>query len=216
MTRGGVSGQAVLPCRRRQHPHLQRRIARHKVYGHRTEVAMRALVMLLAALPVTAEAQGYSTIPQPVIPQTVVPGATAPAAPYGYGGPTVVAPVQGGGGVILTPGYPPGYVAPIGPGGTGAIIAPGYSPTYIVPSQGGGTAVITPGQGTTVIRRNPMGGTTIVGPDQPTTIINPIPGGRGGATIIGPTGAPGYVVPTPQGTYVQPSGEIPPTYIYRP
>jgi hypothetical protein len=61
-----------------------------------------------------------------------------------------------------------------------------------------------------------MGGTTIVGPDQPTTIINPIPGGRGGATIVGPTGAPGYVVPVPQGTYIQPSGEIPPTYIYRP
>jgi hypothetical protein len=61
-----------------------------------------------------------------------------------------------------------------------------------------------------------MGGTTIVGPGQSTTLINPIPGGRGGATIIGPGGAPGYVVPVPQGTYVQPGGEVPPTYIYRP
>jgi hypothetical protein len=61
-----------------------------------------------------------------------------------------------------------------------------------------------------------MGGTTIIGPDQPTTLVNPIPGRPGGAMIIGPGGAPGYVVPTPQGTLVQPSGQVPPTYIYRP
>jgi hypothetical protein len=186
------------------------------VDAQRTEAGMRAFPILIVVLPLSALGQG--NIPQPMIPQTVVPGATAPAVPYGYGyGPTVVVPAEGGGGVILTPGYPAGYVAPIGPGGTGAIIAPGYSPTYVVPGPGGGTAVITPGQGTTLIRPNPMGGTTIVGPGQPTTIVNPIPGGRGGAVITGPgVGAPGYIVPTPQGTYVQPSGEVPPTYIYRP
>jgi hypothetical protein len=59
-----------------------------------------------------------------------------------------------------------------------------------------------------------MGGTTIIGPNQPSTIVAPIPGG--GTTIIGPGGAPGYIVPTPQGAIVQPSGDAPPAFIFRP
>jgi hypothetical protein len=44
--------------------------------------------------------------------------------------------------------------------------------------------------------------------------VAPSPGG--GATILGPGGAPGYVVPTPQGAYVQPPGSAPPAFIFRP
>jgi hypothetical protein len=164
---------------------------RGRAYGERArdqEATMRKLLPLLLAAPLAVWAQGPGTIPRTAIPQTAVPGA-GPIAP-GTPGVAVVAPIQGGGAAIVAPG------APLGPG-----------PAYVVPNDAGGTTIIAPGQGTTIIRRNPAGGTTIVGP-QGTTLVNPIPGSRGGATITGPgPGMPGYIVPTPQGTYVQPQGD---------
>jgi hypothetical protein len=96
--------------------------------------------------------------------------------------------------------------------GTG-VVTPGNPPTYIVPNNAGGTAIVTPGHSPTLIRPNPAGGTTIIGPHQGTTVIAPT--GRGGAVIVGPGGT-GYAVPTPQGTYIQPPGYVPPAVIYRP
>ena len=149
---------------------------------------MRRLLPLLLATPVAVWAQGPGTIPRTAIPQTAVPGA-GPSVPAGPGV-AVIAPIQGGGAAIVAPGAPLGQ-----------------SPGYIVPNQAGSTAIIAPGQSTTIIRRNPAGGTTIVGPHG-TTLVNPIPGNRGGAIITGPGSAmPGYVVPTPQGTYIQPQGD---------
>lgn len=153
------------------------------------------------ASPVTVLAQSATVIPQPMIPQTSVPGASA-GYPYSAGV-GVVAPIQGGGAVIVAPGQvAPGYViTQPQPWGTG-VVGPGGQPTYIVPNAGGST-ILTPGYGTTYIRRNPAGGTTIIGPNQPTTVIAPT--GRGGSVIVGPGGT-GYVVPTPQGTYIQSPG----------
>lgn len=150
---------------------------------------MRKLLPLLLAAPFAAWGQGIGTIPQTAIPQTAVPG----AGPSIRGGPgvAVIAPIQGGGAAIVAP--------------DGGVL--GYGPGYVVPNNAGGTAIIAPGQSTTIIRRNPAGGTTIVGP-QGTTLVNPIPGNRGGAIITGPGSAmPGYIVPTPQGTYIQPQGD---------
>jgi hypothetical protein len=170
-----------------------------RMVDHRqTEASMRAFLSLLLAAPAAVLAQGFGSIPQTSIPQTVIPGAGAPAV--GMPGNAVVS---------------PGYIVGAPQGGSTAIFAPGYGPTYVIPGNAAGTAIITPGQGTTIIRRNPVGGTTIVGP-QGTTLINPIPGTSGGATIIGPGGAPGYIVPTPQGAFVQPSGGGAPAVIYRP
>jgi hypothetical protein len=109
----------------------------------------------------------------------------------------------------------PGYViTPQNSWGTG-VITPGTPPTYIVPNNAGGTAIVTPGYGPTLIRPNPAGGTTIIGPDQGTTVIAPTRRGGGGSVIVGPGGT-GYLVPTPQGTYIQPPGSVPPAVIYRP
>ncbi len=110
-----------------------------------------------------------------------------------------------GPGAIPRTAIPHTAVPGAGPSAPGAPLGPG--PAYVVPNAAGDTVILAPGQGTTIIRRNPAGGTTIVGP-QGTTLVNPIPGSRGAATITGPgPGMPGYVVPTPQGTYIQPQGD---------
>ncbi|MCZ7564383.1 MAG: hypothetical protein M5U08_11915 [Burkholderiales bacterium] len=168
---------------------------------------MRVLAMLVAAFPAAVLAQ---VIPQPVIPQTSVPGAGhAPRYQQPGMGVGVIAPIQGGGAVVVAPGQvAPGYfVTDQNPWGTG-LVGPGGAPTYIVPNAGGST-ILSPG-GTTIIRPNPAGGTTIIGPNQPTTLF--VPTGRGGSVILGPGGT-GYVVPTPQGTYIQPPAQ-PPLIIY--
>lgn len=160
------------------------------------------------AYPVSGVAQSATVIPQTMIPQSGVPGAGPPRSPgVGVG---VVAPLQGGGAVIVGPGQvAPGYVITQDqPWGTG-VVGPGGQPTYIVPNAGGST-ILTPGYGTTYIRRNPAGGTTIIGPNQPATVIAPT--GRGGSVIVGPGGT-GYIVPTPQGAYIQPPGNYPPSII---
>jgi len=157
---------------------------------------MRILTALVVALPMAALAQSPTVIPDPMIPQAGVPGAGYPAAsPRSQGvGVGAVAPIQGGGAVIVGPGYE----------------VPGGAPTYIVPN-GGGTSILTPGYGTTIVRPNPAGGTTIIGPNQPSTLI--VPTQRGGSVILGPGGT-GYAVPTPHGTYIQPPGSQPPVIIY--
>ena len=178
---------------------------------------MRALAILLAAaVPIAAAAQG-SYIPQPIIPQTSVPGAAVypggyPAQSPGVG---VVAPVQGGGAaVIVAPGQAPGYILTPNNEWGSAVVAPGVSPTYVVPNAAGGTAVISPDYGTTYIQPNPVGGTTIIGPNQPTTVIAPTH--QGGSVIVGPGGT-GYIVPAPNGAYIQPPpGGAPPGFIYQP
>jgi len=177
-----------------------------------TTIVTKIAVVLLAlpAFPAAVLAQGGTIIPQTAIPQTSVPGASA-AYPYSPGvGVGVVAPIQGGGAVIVGPGQvAPGYViTQPQPWGTG-VVGPGGQPTYIVPNAGGST-IVSPGYGTTYIRRNPAGGTTIIGPNQPTTVIAPT--GRGGSVIVGPGGT-GYVVPTPHGAYIQPPGSYPPSVI---
>lgn len=168
-----------------------------------TTIVTKIAVAFLAvtAFPAAVLAQSGAIIAQTMIPQTSVPGASA-----GYprsGGIGVVAPIQGGGAVIVGPGQvAPGYViTQPQPWGTG-VVGPGGQPMYIVPNAGG-TTVLTPGYGTTYIRRNPAGGTTIIGPNQPTTVIAPT--GRGGSVIVAPGGT-GYVVPTPHGAYIQPPG----------
>jgi hypothetical protein len=175
--------------------------------------AFAAVVIMVVASPMTVLAQSSALIPQPMIPQTHVPGA-GPASGYtGYGpgvGVGVVAPIQGGGAVVVAPGYPPGYVVtPAHPLGAGAV-GPGGA-TYVVPGAGGGTTILSPNYGTTIIRPNPAGGTTIIGPNQPTTLIMPTE--QGGSVILGPGGT-GYVVPTPHGSYIQPPGSAPPAVIY--
>ncbi len=158
------------------------------------------------ALPAAAPAQSPTVIPQTMIPQAGVPGASHPRSP-GVG---VVAPLQGGGAVVVGPGQTaPGYVITQDrPWGTG-VVGPGGAPTYVVPNAGG-TTILTPGYGTTYVRPNPAGGTTIIGPNQAPTYITPTQ--RGGSVILGPGGT-GYVVPTPQGTYVQPPSGYPPSII---
>jgi hypothetical protein len=170
---------------------------------------MRALVILVAALPAAVFGQAGTIIPQPIIPEASVPGA-GPAHAFPGAGPGVgvgvVAPIQGGGAVILAPGHPPGYVVtPYRPWGAGGV-GPGGA-TYVVPGPGGGTTILSPNHGTTIIRPNPAGGTTIIGPNQPTTLIMPTE--SGGSVILGPGGT-GYVVPAPDGAYIQPPGSAPP------
>jgi len=188
-------------ARRRWTPHRGGRI----VAALTAEVSMRAIAMLVAAFPVAVLAQN---IPQPVIPQTSVPGTGHPPG-YRQPGVGVVAPLQGGGAVVVGPGQAaPGYVVTDrNPWGTG-VVGPGAAPTYVVPNAGG-TTILSPG-GTTIVRPNPAGGTTIIGPNQPTTLF--VPTERGGSVILGPGGT-GYIVPTPQGTYVQPPAN-PPLIIY--
>jgi hypothetical protein len=184
------------------------------------------------ALPLAVAAQGYPVMADPMAPGVPpggvigapamgVPAMGAPAvgAPA-LGAPLVGAPVggapYGGGAVVVSPGQQlqGGYIiTPQNSWGTG-VVTPGNPPTYIIPNNAGGTAIVTPGYGgPTLIRPNPVGGTTIIGPNQGTTVIAPT--GRGGAVIVGPGGT-GYAVPTPQGTYIQPPGYVPPAVIYRP
>jgi hypothetical protein len=175
--------------------------------------AFAILLTLFALLPDIAAAQA-AAIPQPTIPRTHVPGAVADPLgdPYRSPGAGVglIAPVQGGGAVIVAPGQAPGYVVTPQNSWGAAIIAPGQDPAYAVPSAGGGTAIVGPGYDTLLVRPNPAGGTTIVGPNQPTTLI--VPTQRGGSVILAPEGT-GYVVPTPHGGYIQPPGNAPPSVI---
>lgn len=197
---------------------------------------MRTLVAPLASLlalglPLAVVAQGQPVLDPmaPAVPPTGLIGTPAIGAPAlgvlpggapAVGAPLLGAPVGGapgtGGAVIVSPGQQlPGYViTPQNSWGTG-VITPGNPPTYIVPNNAGGTAIVTPGYGPTLIRPNPAGGTTIIGPDQGTTVIAPTRRGGGGSVIVGPGGT-GYLVPTPQGTYIQPPGSVPPAVIYRP
>jgi hypothetical protein len=190
-------------------------------------LAALAALVLVNALPLAATAQGYPVIADPMapaVPPTGLIGTPAIGAPalgvLPGGAPLLGAPVGGapgtGGAVIVSPGQQlPGYViTPQNSWGTG-VITPGNPPTYIVPNNAGGTAIVTPGYGPTLIRPNPAGGTTIIGPDQGTTVIAPTRRGGGGSVIVGPGGT-GYLVPTPQGTYIQPPGSVPPAVIYRP
>ncbi|MCL4799002.1 MAG: hypothetical protein KJ025_05400 [Burkholderiales bacterium] len=207
----GSSGSGIPARDKHRTPPAQRRWTLRRggriVASLTAEVFMRAIAMLVAAFPVAVLAQ---YIPQPVIPQTSVPGAgysgsyqQAPGVGVG-----VVAPLQGGGAVIVGPGQARGYiVTDRNPWGTG-VIGPGGAATYVVPNAGGST-ILSPG-GTTIVRPNPAGGTTIIGPNQPTTLF--VPTERGGSVILGPGGT-GYIVPTPQGTYVQPPAN-PPLIIY--
>jgi len=177
---------------------------------------MRSLAVSAVALiafhafPAIGLAQTGTIIPQTAIPQTRVPGASA-GYPYSPGvGVGVVAPTQGGGAVILAPGQvAPGYVITRDQAWGTGIVGSGIGPTYVVPNAGG-TTILSPGFGATYIRPNPVGGTTIIGPNQPTTVIAPT--GRGGSVIVGPGGT-GYIVPTPQGTYIQPPGNAPQSII---
>jgi hypothetical protein len=162
------------------------------------------------AFPAVGLAQGGTIIPQTAIPQTSVPGASA-GYPYSPGvGVGVVAPIQGGGAVILAPGQvAPGYVITREQAWGTGVVGSGVGPTYVVPNAGG-TTILSPGYGATYIRPNPAGGTTIIGPGQPTTLL--VPTQRGGSVILGPGGT-GYVVPTPQGTLIQPPGDAPQSII---
>jgi len=180
--------------------------------SHTREVSMRIFASLLVAVPVVVLAQGPTLVPGPTIPQTVIPGA-GHSSQYMLRQPGVgvgvIAPVQGGGAVIVAPGYGAGYgIAP--EYGWGAGVA-GPGSTYVVPSPGGGTTIVGPGYGTTIVRPNPAGGTTIIGPNQPSTLI--VPTQRGGSIILGPGGT-GYAVPAPHGTYIQPPGGTGPLIIY--
>ena len=53
------------------------------------------------------------------------------------------------------------------------------------------------------------------GSSQRCTVTERQRSGSGSSVIVGPGGT-GYVVPTPQGTYIQPPGYVPPAVIYRP